>query len=73
MNDKTVVKMFEMYRELAQLRAVLAHRISTNTISELELLQAKEAIRRLRNRISQREHYQAMRSLGLVKTPYGWE
>lgn len=33
---------------------------------------AKE-IARLRSRISARERYQAMRDMGMVKTPYGWE
>ena len=33
----------------------------------------KVEIRKLQSRIANRERYDAMRSLGLVKTPYGWE
>jgi hypothetical protein len=33
----------------------------------------KTEIRKMQSRIANRERYDAMRSLGLVKTPYGWE
>jgi hypothetical protein len=33
----------------------------------------KIEIRKMQSRIANRERYDAMRSLGLVKTPYGWE
>jgi len=34
---------------------------------------ARDEVRKLQSRIANRERYDAMRSLGLVKTPYGWE
>jgi len=35
--------------------------------------ETKKAIRNLQSRIANRERYDALRSLGLKKTPYGWE
>lgn len=51
-------------RELANTSANIDDTVRAN---------AKQQVRKLQSRIANRERYAAMRSLGLVKTPYGWE
>jgi mannitol-1-phosphate/altronate dehydrogenase len=43
----------------------------TLTLEERE--QAKRELRKLQSRIANRLRYDALRSIGLKKTPYGWE
>lgn len=58
----------ELYRELDSFKADVL-----NARSDAERDAAKKQVQRLQSRIANRERYQAMRDLGLTKTPWGWE
>ena len=45
--------------------------ITDSTIASMNV--TRKNIRNLQMRIANRERYDVMRSLGLKKTPYGWE
>jgi hypothetical protein len=50
-------------------------RLSDSTLSKgfASLAELKELVKKLNRNAAQRERYAALRSCGLVKTPYGWE
>jgi hypothetical protein len=59
---------FDMNQRIVSLRILI-----TNARTDGEKITLKENVRKLQSRIANRKRYAAMRSLGLVKTPYGWE
>lgn len=57
-----------------QINAQFMREVSKDLTRTLEAREnAKKKLRKLQSRIANRERYDAMRSLGLTKTPYGWE
>jgi len=62
------ISLQDLYNEWQTKRDALR---CTSDADEIKTLRCQ--MRKLQSRIANRERYSAMRSLGFVKTPYGWE
>ena len=64
---KTKFSISELYAMLRGMQILVRDK------RRMDIPALKIEIRKMQSRIANRERYDAMRSLGLVKTPYGWE